>query len=75
MALPSDVYRKEQLFSSFAKPDHPATKFSWGNLVTLRDNIEDDKLYEQLHKFREYHYSAHRMTLSIQVNIFYELRI
>ncbi|KZC14573.1 Nardilysin [Dufourea novaeangliae] len=69
MALPSDDYRKEQLFCSFAKSNHPATKFTWGNLVTLRDNIEDEKLYKQVHKFRERHYSAHRMKLSIQARL------
>ncbi|XP_043474381.1 nardilysin-like [Leptopilina heterotoma] len=69
MALPSDLYRKEQLFCSFAKPNHPATKFAWGNLTTLRDSIEDDKLYEELHKFRERHYSAHRMTLAVQARL------
>lgn len=66
MALPSDLYRKEQLFCSFARTDHPATKFIWGNLVTLRDNVTDAKLYEELHKFRERHYSAHRMKLAVQ---------
>ncbi|XP_008547472.1 nardilysin [Microplitis demolitor] len=69
MALPSDSNRKEQLFCSLAKPSHPATKFTWGNLVTLRDNITDDNLYKQLHKFRERHYSAHRMTLAIQARL------
>lgn len=68
MALPSDFYRKEQLFCSFARPGHPATKFSWGNLLTLRDNVMDAKLYEELHKFRERHYSAHRMKLAVQVS-------
>lgn len=67
LALPCDENRKEQLFSSFARTGHPANKFIWGNLVTLRDNVDDDKLYEELHKFRERHYSAHRMKLAIQV--------
>lgn len=67
MALPSDSNRKEQLFCSLARKNHPATKFSWGNLITLRDNIDEDELYLELHKFRERHYSAHRMTLAVQV--------
>lgn len=67
MALPSDFYRKEQLFCGLAQPGHPATKFAWGNLITLRDNVTDDKLYEELHRFRLRHYSAHRMTLALQV--------
>ncbi|XP_012257789.2 nardilysin-like [Athalia rosae] len=69
MSLPSDFYRKEQLFCSLAQPGHPATKFCWGNLVTLRDNVTDEKLYEELHKFRRRHYSAHRMTLAIQARL------
>ncbi|XP_071572686.1 nardilysin [Temnothorax nylanderi] len=69
LALPCDDNRKEQLFSSFAQTGHPANKFIWGNLVTLRDNVDDDKLYEELHKFRERHYSAHRMKLSIQARL------
>ncbi|KYN03878.1 Nardilysin [Cyphomyrmex costatus] len=69
LALPCDENRKEQLFSSFARADHPASKFIWGNLITLRDNIHDDKLYEELHKFRERHYSAHRMKLAIQARL------
>ncbi|XP_017794015.1 PREDICTED: nardilysin-like [Habropoda laboriosa] len=67
--LPSDYCRQEQLFRSFAYPDHPAAKFTWGNLVTLRDGVTDDKLYDALHKFRERHYSAHRMKLAIQARL------
>ncbi|XP_078042474.1 nardilysin [Augochlora pura] len=69
MALPVDLYRKEQMFCSFAKPGHPAMKFMWGNLITLRDNVDDEKLYEELHKFRERHYSAHRMKLAVQAKL------
>ncbi|XP_011306829.1 nardilysin [Fopius arisanus] len=69
MALPSDFYRKEQLFCSFAESHHPAKKFPWGNLVSLRDMVTDDKLYEELHNFRERHYSAHRMTMTIQARL------
>ncbi|XP_023245125.1 nardilysin-like [Copidosoma floridanum] len=69
MALPSDFYRKEQLFCSCAKTNHPATKFSWGNLITLKDNIEEETLYSELHKFKDRHYSAHRMTLAVQARL------
>lgn len=67
MALPSDDMRKEQLLCSLAKSDSPVNSFGWGNLKTLRDNVSDDKLYEGVHEFRKRHYSAHRMTLAIQV--------
>lgn len=69
MALPSDSYRKEQLFASLAQPNSPVNKFTWGNLKTLRDNVQDDKLYELVHEFRKRHYSAHRMTLAIQARL------
>ncbi|XP_072762300.1 nardilysin [Anoplolepis gracilipes] len=69
LASPYDDNRKEQLFSSFARAGHPASKFIWGNLITLRDNVDDDTLYTELHKFREYHYSAHRMKLAIQARL------
>ncbi|KAM0729058.1 Nardilysin [Formica fusca] len=68
-ALPCDDNRKEQMLSSCARAGHPASKFIWGNLITLRDNVDDDKLYAELHKFREYHYSAHRMKLAIQARL------
>ncbi|KAL6431065.1 hypothetical protein ACFW04_007066 [Cataglyphis niger] len=68
-ALPYDDNRKEQLLSSCARTGHPASKFIWGNMITLRDNVDDDKLYAELHKFREYHYSAHRMKLAIQAKL------
>lgn len=69
MALPSDSYRKEQLLSSLSQPNSPVNKFLWGNLITLRDNVDEDKLYELVHEFRKRHYSAHRMTLAIQARL------
>lgn len=67
MALPSDTYRKEQLLMSLFNPKTNINSFAWGNLKTLRDNVDDDVLYKRLHEFRKYHYSGHRMTLAIQV--------
>ncbi|CAH1155362.1 unnamed protein product [Phaedon cochleariae] len=69
MALPSDWSRKEQLLCSFSKKDSPVNSFAWGNLITLKENIDDDKLYEGVHEFRKRHYSAHRMTLAIQARL------
>ncbi|XP_022917884.1 nardilysin-like [Onthophagus taurus] len=66
IALPSDNFRKEQLLMSLFNPEVPICTFSWGNLKTLKDNINDDDLYLRLHEFRKRHYSAHRMTLAIQ---------
>ncbi|KAL3267871.1 hypothetical protein HHI36_007012 [Cryptolaemus montrouzieri] len=69
IALPKDSYRKEQLLCSLAKPDCPVNSFSWGNLITLRDNVTDEKLYADVHEFRKRHYSAHRMTVAIQARL------
>ncbi|KAG5339027.1 NRDC protein, partial [Acromyrmex heyeri] len=57
--------RYEQLFSSFAQTGHPANKFSVDHLIKLRNNIDYDKLYNVLDKFKNHHYSAHRMKLAI----------
>ncbi|KAG5305857.1 NRDC protein, partial [Pseudoatta argentina] len=68
--------RYEQLFSSFAQTGHPANKFSVDHLIKLRNNIDYDKLYNELDKFKNRHYSAHRMKLVIrsrfQLNIMEE---
>jgi len=67
MAVTSDEDRKQQLLCCLAQSCNPARKFTWGNLVTLRDNIADYDLYKAVHEFRKRHYSAHRMTLAVQV--------
>ena len=61
--------RYDQLFSSFAQTDHPANKFSADHLIKLHDHIDYDKLYNVLAKFKNRHYSAHRMKLVIQVTL------
>jgi nardilysin len=73
IALPSDTFRKEQLLVSFAKTDTPVNTFTWGNLITLRDNVSEDELYAGVHEFRKRHYSAHRMTLTIQARLSLDL--
>uniref|UniRef100_A0A1Y1M428 Nardilysin n=2 Tax=Photinus pyralis TaxID=7054 RepID=A0A1Y1M428_PHOPY len=69
LAVPSDDFRKEQLIVSMAQDSSPVNSFSWGNLITLKDNVSDDRLYEMLHEFRKRHYSAHRMTVAIQARL------
>ncbi|XP_011050760.1 PREDICTED: uncharacterized protein LOC105143897 [Acromyrmex echinatior] len=58
--------RYDQLFSSFAQTGHPANKFSVDHLIKLRNNIDYNKLYNVLDKFKSRHYSAHRMKLAIR---------
>jgi len=57
------------LLASLALPGHPGGIFTWGNLETLKDNIDDNTLYEKVHEFRLRHYSAHRMYLCIQARL------
>ncbi|EGI58332.1 Nardilysin [Acromyrmex echinatior] len=56
----------EQLFSSFAQTGHPANMFSVEYLIKLRINIDYDKLFNALDRFKKRHYSAHRMKLAIR---------
>lgn len=65
--MQSDESRRQRFLCCLAHSDNPARKFEWGNLITLKDNIGDDDLYEAVHEFRKRHYSSHRMTLTIQV--------
>ncbi|EGI67443.1 Nardilysin, partial [Acromyrmex echinatior] len=69
----SEKNKKERLLSFIAKSGHPASKFLWSKSLALNNDIDDDKLYEELHKFRERHYSAHRMKLVIQAIIILSL--
>ncbi|XP_046670211.1 nardilysin [Homalodisca vitripennis] len=69
MSLPSDESRRSQLLCSLANKHNPANKFMWGNLITLKDNVNDNDLYKAVHDFRLKHYSAHRMTLAVQARL------
>ncbi|KAG5337867.1 NRDC protein, partial [Acromyrmex heyeri] len=71
----SDKNRKERLLSFIAQSGHPVSKFLWSKSLALNNDIDDDKLYEELQKFRERHYSAHRMKLVIQAIIILSLDI
>lgn len=69
MALPSDDSRLSQLLCSLAHKSNPAHKFMWGNLITLRDKVKDDELYQAVHEFRKQHYSGNKMTLVVQARL------
>ena len=67
MNLISDYARKQQLFGSFARDQHPMTKFMWGNLSSLQmSQKSDDEVHKILQSFNRRHYSAHFMTLAVQ---------
>lgn len=61
-----DLIRLGHILASIGQPSHPSTTFSCGNQKTLKDNIDDDTLYEKVHAFRTKHYSAHRMYVCVQ---------
>ncbi|XP_035269344.1 nardilysin b [Anguilla anguilla] len=68
LARPSDSHRKEMLFGSLAKPNHPMGKFCWGNAQTLKYEPREKNIdtYMRLREFWKRHYSAHYMTLTVQ---------
>ncbi|XP_018059060.1 PREDICTED: nardilysin-like [Atta colombica] len=66
--LSCDKNRKELVLAHIARIRPPPNRIHWKEL-TSHTNIDDDKLYEELHKFRERHYSAHRMMLAIQARL------
>ncbi len=61
--IKNDYRRQMDVFSQVVNPEHPAAKFSVGNLDTLADR--DGKLREDLLAFYKAHYSANRMTLVV----------
>ncbi|XP_056388223.1 nardilysin [Hyla sarda] len=70
LARPSDANRKEMLFGSLAKPQHPMGKFFWGNAQTLKYEPEANNIdtHSRLREFYRTYYSAHYMTLAVQSN-------
>lgn len=63
-----DDARHARMMASLGEPTHPSSVFRWGNLKTLKDNIDDDELHRRTVEFRNRHYSAHRMHLALQSN-------
>ncbi|KAG5329001.1 NRDC protein, partial [Acromyrmex heyeri] len=66
--LSCDKSRKERVLSHIVRIQPPPNGIQWKELTSY-SNIDDDKLYEQLHKFRESQYSAHKMMLTIQARL------
>ncbi|KAG5331103.1 NRDC protein, partial [Acromyrmex heyeri] len=63
-----DKNRKELILADNARIRPPPNRFHW-KALTSHNTIDDDKLNEELHKFKERHYSAHRMMLAIQARL------
>lgn len=60
----NDSCRIQQLIAS--KANGVASTFTWGNLKTLKENVESDKVYDSAHEFRKKFYVANNMCLCIQ---------
>jgi nardilysin len=60
----NDSSRVMQLIAS--KAEGVAGTFTWGNLKTLKENVDGDKLYQSAHDFRKKFYAANNMYLCIE---------
>lgn len=59
--------RLAQLHRMYINQEHPSSRFTVGNLQTLKDNISDEDLHNELVKFLE-NYVANKMALCVQSN-------
>lgn len=64
-----DETRRDQLLASLATDGYPHGTFAWGNLKTLKENVDDDVLYKLLHEIRRDHYAANRMYMCLQARL------
>lgn len=64
-----DDVRRDQLLAELSYDNQPAKIFTWGNMITLKEKVNDDHLYEKLQEFRKRHYSAHRMYVAVQARL------
>ena len=62
--IKNDYRRQRDVFSQAVNPNHPAAKFSVGNLNTLSDN-KNSAVRDDLLAFYSKHYSANRMALVV----------
>lgn len=67
--LYDDEARRDQLLASLANKDYPHSTFTWGNLKSLKEQINDDDLHKDLHEFCQRHYSGHRMYVCVQARL------
>jgi len=65
MKISDDVRRCYQVHKETVNPEHPFSKFSVGNLLTLHEDVEGS-LQKEVKAFFDQHYSADRMTLVVQ---------
>lgn len=66
MKMSKEGRRILAIMRTMFQDSHPASRFSSGNLRTLRDEISDDDLHKALVKFYEHKYVANKMFLCVQ---------
>ncbi|KAM7347169.1 nardilysin-like isoform 1-T3 [Cochliomyia hominivorax] len=67
LSLNNDEIRRFQLMQSLGSEHFPHNSFIWGNLKSLKEDIESEQaLNKTLREFYKRHYSAHRMFACIQ---------
>ncbi|XP_002075540.3 nardilysin [Drosophila willistoni] len=64
-----DETRRDQLLASLANEEFPHGTFTWGNMKSLKDNVDDDALYKLLHEIRQDHYAANRLFVCLQARL------
>lgn len=64
----ANQYVEEKLLSLLGNSGHPSRNFAWDNLKALREDMDDDTLYQRIEEFKCRHYSAHRMSLCLQTH-------
>ncbi|KAH8323085.1 hypothetical protein KR074_001857, partial [Drosophila pseudoananassae] len=64
-----DETRRDQLLASLATQGFPHGTFAWGNMKSLKDNINDDDLHKVLHEARKEHYGGNRMYAVLQARL------
>lgn len=64
-----DIFRVNQIYASMVRDEHPASNFTWGNLKTLKDGIDRERLYKIVHEFRRKFYRSNLMNICIQSSL------
>ncbi|XP_017065848.1 nardilysin [Drosophila eugracilis] len=67
--LQDDESRRDQLLASLATKGFPHGTFAWGNMKSLKDNVDDAELHKVLHEIRKEHYGANRMYVCLQARL------
>lgn len=67
MKKSNDAVRLQSILKSLIKDSHPAGQFDFGDLKSLKDNISDNDLHDELIKFHA-KYVGNNMFVAIQSN-------